>query len=236
MKSPLPPRLPNPLKRKLAIDTLPENVMVGVPDSGVQEQIKHAEKQLNCQCRCSFLEIYNEKITDLLDPSQRNLHVTEALTSKEYACTMKDVTQLLIKFMMYIVLKWKMKREIEETVSASTFAEPSFPLQGKVSTRKVKLNRLDQGSIPPPGRGQRIYEIDPTLTGFRQHLDTDAFWYGQYKKLREDIDSFVAWAIVNRYVLLFLECALTELKPIQAVPWVKKVTDSGHKIERRDSV
>ncbi|KAJ0014735.1 hypothetical protein Pint_20863 [Pistacia integerrima] len=36
MKSPLPPRPPNPLNRKLAIDTLPENVMVGVLDSGVQ--------------------------------------------------------------------------------------------------------------------------------------------------------------------------------------------------------
>ncbi|KAJ0020418.1 hypothetical protein Pint_31606 [Pistacia integerrima] len=76
--------------------------------------------------------------------------------------------------------------------------------------------------------------------------------YGQYKKMREDIDryegdlelfsrgyeklgfmhSFVAWAIVNRYVLLFLESALTKLKPINAVPWVKKVTDSEHKIER----
>ncbi|KAJ0088182.1 hypothetical protein Patl1_32441 [Pistacia atlantica] len=43
---------------------------------------------------------------------------------------------------------------------------------------------------------------------------------------------FVAWAIVNRYVLLFLESALNKLKPIQAVPWVKNVTDSGHKIER----
>ncbi|KAJ0043182.1 hypothetical protein Pint_17764 [Pistacia integerrima] len=36
IKSPLPPRPPNPLKRKLATDTLPENVMVGVPNSGVQ--------------------------------------------------------------------------------------------------------------------------------------------------------------------------------------------------------
>ncbi|KAJ0040872.1 hypothetical protein Pint_26706 [Pistacia integerrima] len=33
IKSPLPSRPPNPLKHKLAIDTLPENVMVGVPDS-----------------------------------------------------------------------------------------------------------------------------------------------------------------------------------------------------------
>ncbi|KAJ0042313.1 hypothetical protein Pint_17753 [Pistacia integerrima] len=41
IKSPLPPRPPNPLKRKLATDTLPENVMVGVPNSGVQRDLAH---------------------------------------------------------------------------------------------------------------------------------------------------------------------------------------------------
>ncbi|KAH7573360.1 hypothetical protein ACOSQ2_007259 [Xanthoceras sorbifolium] len=70
-----------------------------------EEQVKHAEKQLKYQCRCSFLEIYNEQITDLLDPSQRNLQIREDVKSgvyvenlrEEYVCTMKDVTQLLIK-------------------------------------------------------------------------------------------------------------------------------------------
>ncbi|KAJ0085653.1 hypothetical protein Patl1_07506 [Pistacia atlantica] len=60
------------------------------------------------------------------------------------------------------------KVEIEETVSASTFVEPSFPLQEKVSTEESETKtQVRTGSIPPPGRGQRIYEKDPTLTGFR---------------------------------------------------------------------
>ncbi|KAJ6860521.1 Kinesin-like protein KIN-12A [Populus alba x Populus x berolinensis] len=42
-----------------------------------EEQIKHTDKQLKYQCRCSFLEIYNEQITDLLDPGQRNLQIRE---------------------------------------------------------------------------------------------------------------------------------------------------------------
>uniref|UniRef100_A0ABL6WPK7 Glycoside hydrolase family 13 N-terminal domain-containing protein n=1 Tax=Cannabis sativa TaxID=3483 RepID=A0ABL6WPK7_CANSA len=42
-------------------------------------------------------------------------------------------------------------------------------------------------SIPPPGPGQKIYEIDPMLNGYRQHLE---YRYGQYKKLREDIDKY----------------------------------------------
>ncbi|KAJ1426703.1 P-loop containing nucleoside triphosphate hydrolase, partial [Sesbania bispinosa] len=38
-----------------------------------EEQTKHSDRQLSYQCHCSFLEIYNEQITDLLDPNQRNL-------------------------------------------------------------------------------------------------------------------------------------------------------------------
>ncbi|XAR58182.1 Plus-end-directed kinesin ATPase [Bertholletia excelsa] len=70
-----------------------------------EEQNKHADKQLMYQCRCSFLEIYNEQITDLLDPRQRNLQIREDVKSgvyvenltEECVSTMKDVTQLLIK-------------------------------------------------------------------------------------------------------------------------------------------
>ncbi|KAK3414663.1 hypothetical protein EUGRSUZ_L00643 [Eucalyptus grandis] len=70
-----------------------------------EEQIKHADKQLKYQCRCSFLEIYNEQITDLLDPSQRNLQIREDVKTgvyvenltEEIVCTMKDVNQLLLR-------------------------------------------------------------------------------------------------------------------------------------------
>ncbi|XP_027337873.1 kinesin-like protein KIN-12B [Abrus precatorius] len=69
------------------------------------EQTRHSDKQLNYQCHCSFLEIYNEQITDLLDPNQRNLQIREDVKSgvyvenltEEHVSTMKDVTQLLIK-------------------------------------------------------------------------------------------------------------------------------------------
>ncbi|CAI0453161.1 unnamed protein product, partial [Linum tenue] len=71
----------------------------------LQEQIKHADRQLKYQCRCSFLEIYNEQITDLLDPSQRNLQIREDVKSglyvenltEEHVFTLRDVTRLLIK-------------------------------------------------------------------------------------------------------------------------------------------
>ncbi|GMY32137.1 kinesin-like protein KIN-12B [Fagus crenata] len=70
-----------------------------------EEQIKQSEQQLSYQCQCSFLEIYNEQVTDLLDPNQKNLLIREDVKSgvyvenltEEYVSTMKDVTRLLMK-------------------------------------------------------------------------------------------------------------------------------------------
>ncbi|CAI9773401.1 unnamed protein product [Fraxinus pennsylvanica] len=70
-----------------------------------KEQENSDGKQINYQCRCSFLEIYNEKIGDLLDPTQRNLEIKddakygfyiENLT-EEYITSYEDVIQILIK-------------------------------------------------------------------------------------------------------------------------------------------
>ncbi|EOA29734.1 hypothetical protein CARUB_v10012821mg [Capsella rubella] len=70
-----------------------------------EEQAKHADRQLNYQCRCSFLEIYNEQITDLLEPSQKNLMIREDVKSgvyvenltEEYVKNLKDLSKLLVK-------------------------------------------------------------------------------------------------------------------------------------------
>ncbi|KZV26325.1 Phragmoplast-associated kinesin-related protein isoform 1 [Dorcoceras hygrometricum] len=70
-----------------------------------EEQIKQADRKLVFMCRCSFLEIYNEQITDLLDPSQKNLQIREDVNSgvyvenltEECVSSMKNVSQLLIK-------------------------------------------------------------------------------------------------------------------------------------------
>ncbi|XP_078433175.1 kinesin-like protein KIN-12B [Wolffia australiana] len=70
-----------------------------------QEEQKHTDTQLNFQCHSSFLEIYNEQITDLLNPSQKNLQIREDVRTgvyvdcltEEYVCNIKDVTQVLLK-------------------------------------------------------------------------------------------------------------------------------------------
>ncbi|XP_058003419.1 1,4-alpha-glucan-branching enzyme 1, chloroplastic/amyloplastic isoform X2 [Hevea brasiliensis] len=60
----------------------------------------------------------------------------------------------------------------------------SVPLHEIVSIGKSESKPK---SIPPPGSGQRIYEIDPSLTGFRHHLD---YRYSEYRRLREEIDKY----------------------------------------------
>ncbi|PSR85284.1 Kinesin-like protein [Actinidia chinensis var. chinensis] len=74
--------------------------------SKIQQDQENSEgRQINYQCRCSFLEIYNEQIGDLLDPTHRNLEIkddakhgfyVENLT-EEYVTSYEDVTQILIK-------------------------------------------------------------------------------------------------------------------------------------------
>ncbi|KAL8481040.1 hypothetical protein ACS0TY_026994 [Phlomoides rotata] len=70
-----------------------------------EEQVKQADRHLVYMCRCSFLEIYNEQITDLLDPSQKNLQIREDVKTgvyvenlrEECVSSMQDVSQLLMK-------------------------------------------------------------------------------------------------------------------------------------------
>ncbi|XP_024981035.1 1,4-alpha-glucan-branching enzyme 1, chloroplastic/amyloplastic-like isoform X3 [Cynara cardunculus var. scolymus] len=46
---------------------------------------------------------------------------------------------------------------------------------------------IRQMPLPPPGIGQRIYEIDPLLDRHREHLE---YRYSHYKKIREAIDKY----------------------------------------------
>ncbi|KMT12895.1 hypothetical protein BVRB_4g089840 [Beta vulgaris subsp. vulgaris] len=63
------------------------------------------DKQINYQCRCSFLELYNGQIGDLLDPTHRDLKIKDDAKSgfyienltEEYVTSYDDVTQILIK-------------------------------------------------------------------------------------------------------------------------------------------
>ncbi|KAF5206813.1 Kinesin, partial [Thalictrum thalictroides] len=74
----------------------------------MEEECQKDEK-LRYSCKCSFLEIYNEQITDLLEPSSTNLQLREDLGKGVYVenltewevTTVQDVIQLLLKGSAY---------------------------------------------------------------------------------------------------------------------------------------
>ncbi|RZC52990.1 hypothetical protein C5167_011845 [Papaver somniferum] len=71
------------------------------------EEENRREENLKYSCKCSFLEIYNEQITDLLEPSSTNLHLREDIRKGVYVenltehevTTVKDVVELLLQKM-----------------------------------------------------------------------------------------------------------------------------------------
>ncbi|KAF5473600.1 hypothetical protein F2P56_010200 [Juglans regia] len=74
----------------------------------------------------------------------------------------------------------------EQDSASSTLAgeEASAPIDG---TESIEEDEARTRTIPPPGTGQRIYEIDPLLNNYREHLD---YRYEQYKRLRDTIDKY----------------------------------------------
>ncbi|XP_058788075.1 kinesin-like protein KIN-12F [Vicia villosa] len=70
-----------------------------------RERLVSDQKQFSYKCRCSFLEIYDDQIGDLLNPNQKNLemkddpqnglHVENLI--EEYVTCYNDVAQILIK-------------------------------------------------------------------------------------------------------------------------------------------
>ncbi|KAM7488000.1 hypothetical protein LguiB_025484 [Lonicera macranthoides] len=70
-----------------------------------EEEEKRRNERLKYTCKCSFLEIYNEQITDLLEPSSTNLQLREDLKKGVYVenlmehsvTTVTDVLRLLLQ-------------------------------------------------------------------------------------------------------------------------------------------
>ena len=63
--------------------------------------------------------------------------------------------------------------EVEEKTEPSEVIESTSKTEtdGVAVETKVQLVEEKPRVIPPPGDGQRIYQIDPMLEGFRNHLD-----------------------------------------------------------------
>ncbi|XAR69716.1 1,4-alpha-glucan branching enzyme [Bertholletia excelsa] len=77
----------------------------------------------------------------------------------------------------------------QETVSFPASVEDVKVMDGDTPVPSDDISKeaelIRQRSIPPPGNGQKIYDIDPMLRSHRSHLD---YRFSQYRRMREEID------------------------------------------------
>ncbi|XP_024518825.1 kinesin-like protein KIN-12E [Selaginella moellendorffii] len=118
-----------------------------------KEEQGRKDENLRYTCRCSFLEIYNEQITDLLEPSSTNLQVredarkgvyVESLSEFEVNC-LKDVTQLLLQGASNRkVAATNMNRESSRSHSVLTCViESTWEREAVINRRYGRLNLVD---------------------------------------------------------------------------------------------
>ncbi|KAG0468921.1 hypothetical protein HPP92_018249 [Vanilla planifolia] len=118
-----------------------------------KEKENQSYKKLHFTCRCSFLEIYNEQILDLLDPSSINLQIREDAKRgvhvenlKEYEVSSpRDVIQQLIQATANRkVAATNMNRASSRSHSVFTCViERKWESQGVTHHRFARLNLVD---------------------------------------------------------------------------------------------
>ncbi|KAL6623499.1 hypothetical protein ACP70R_033378 [Stipagrostis hirtigluma subsp. patula] len=117
------------------------------------EEESRRDENLKYSCKCSFLEIYNEQITDLLDPSSSNLPLredirkgvyVENLTEFEVACV-GDIIKLLMQGSANRkVASTNMNRESSRSHSVFTcIIESRWEKDSTSNLRFARLNLVD---------------------------------------------------------------------------------------------
>ncbi|KAL1534695.1 kinesin-like protein KIN-12D [Salvia divinorum] len=117
------------------------------------EEESRRDEQLKYNCKCSFLEIYNEQITDLLDPSSSNLMLREDMKKGVYVenlsefevHTVGDILQLLTQGASNRrVAATNMNRESSRSHSVFTCViESKWEKDSATNFRFARLNLVD---------------------------------------------------------------------------------------------
>ncbi|CAK9213743.1 unnamed protein product [Sphagnum troendelagicum] len=116
-----------------------------------EEHRKH--ENLRYICKCSFLEIYNEQITDLLEPSSTNLQIREDGKKGVYVENLSEVEVESVQDVVHLLLLGAMNRKVaatnlngESSRSHSVFTciiQSKWECESVTNTRFGRLNLVD---------------------------------------------------------------------------------------------
>nr|XP_043607210.1 kinesin-like protein KIN-12C [Erigeron canadensis] len=79
------------------------------------EEENGRDERLKYSCKCSFLEIYNEQITDLLEPSSTNLQLREGLKEGVYVENLTEHTVNTVEEVLKLLLQGAANRKVAGT-------------------------------------------------------------------------------------------------------------------------
>ncbi|CAM8911882.1 unnamed protein product [Rhodiola kirilowii] len=118
-----------------------------------KEREAQRDEKLKFTCKCSFLEIYNEQILDLLDPSSNNLQIREDHKKGVYVENLKEIEVSSARDVMQQLLQGAVNRKVAATNmnlassrSHSVFTciiESKWESQGVNHHRFARLNLVD---------------------------------------------------------------------------------------------
>ncbi|KAL9275718.1 Kinesin-like protein [Drosera capensis] len=118
-----------------------------------KEKEARRDEKLRFTCRCSFLEIYNEQILDLLNPSSINLQIREDLKKGVYVENLTELVVTSAREVMQQILQGAANRKVAATNmnhassrSHSVFTcviESTWETQGVNHHRFARLNLVD---------------------------------------------------------------------------------------------
>ncbi|KAK8562917.1 hypothetical protein V6N12_010981 [Hibiscus sabdariffa] len=117
-----------------------------------EEEIRREEK-LKYNCKCSFLEIYNEQITDLLDPSATNLLLREDVKKGVYVENLTEFEVQAVSDILKLLSQGSLNRKVaatnmnrESSRSHSVFTciiESRWEKDSATNLRFARLNLVD---------------------------------------------------------------------------------------------
>ncbi|KAI3991317.1 hypothetical protein MKX01_034636 [Papaver californicum] len=111
------------------------------------------DEKLIFTCKCSFLEIYNEQILDLLDPSSANLQIREDSKKGVYVENLKEMEVTCARDVIQLLVQGTTNRKVAATNmnhassrSHSVFTciiESKWEIRGVTHHRFARLNLVD---------------------------------------------------------------------------------------------
>ncbi|KAJ0010551.1 hypothetical protein Pint_34482 [Pistacia integerrima] len=117
------------------------------------EEESRRDEKLKYNCKCSFLEIYNEQITDLLDPSSTNLMLREDVKQGVYVENLSEFEVQTVGDILKLLTQGSLNRKVaatnmnrESSRSHSVFTcviESKWETDSTTNLRFARLNLVD---------------------------------------------------------------------------------------------